>query len=209
MKYSLIIAITFFTALANGQTNDEIPIPDPSEIIEKVNHFSQNTNTISSDFTQVKEMSFMEEQVTSSGRFYFQKEKKMRWEYTSPFTYAIILNDGRIRIIDEGKNKDFDTGSNRMFMEISGVMTGMVNGTLLTSDQFSATWYEAAGYYKADLVPEGNLKDYLTRIELKVNKLDFSVDELKMFERSGDYTLVTFHNKKLNETIPAEIFRLD
>jgi outer membrane lipoprotein-sorting protein len=209
MKYSLIIAVTFLAALAKGQTKEEIPVGNPSEIIEKINHFSQNTTSITAGFTQIKEMSFMEETVTSSGKFYFQKEKLMRWEYTSPFTYAIILNGERIRIIDEGRSKVFDTGSNRMFMEISGVMTGMVNGTLLTSEQFTVTWYEAADYYKAALVPKGNLRDYLTGIELKVNKLDYSVDELKMFERSGDHTQVTFHNKKLNATIPAEIFRLD
>ena len=53
------------------------------------------------------------------------------------------------------------------------------------------------------------MKDYLSHIELKINKLDYSVEELKMFEKSGDFTAITFRNKKINETIPAEIFRLD
>jgi len=193
-----------------SQVTNDIPVNDPSNIIEQVSRFSQNTTSISADFIQVKEMSFMEEKVTSSGRFYFMKEKQMRWEYTEPFSYVIILNDDRFRIIDEGKSKDFDAGSNRMFVEISEVMTGMVNGTLLKSDQFVTTWFEAGGYYKAELVPAGaTLKDYLSKIELKLNKADLSVDELMMFERSGDYTRITFRNKKLNETIPAEIFRLD
>ena len=39
----------------------ETPVKDPAKIIEQINLFSQNTNTITSDFTQVKEMSFMEE----------------------------------------------------------------------------------------------------------------------------------------------------
>lgn len=209
-KLLIFFLVVLSTYNSIAQKQGDIPVTDPAKLIEQVNIFSQKTNSITSDFTQVKDMSFMEEKVNSSGRFYFEKEKKLRWEYTEPFSYAIILNGGRIRIIDEGKAKDFDAGANRMFLEISNVMTGMVNGTLLTSDQFSATWYEAPGYYLARLVPAGTeLKDYLECIELKLNKTDFSVEELKMFEKSGDFTHIIFGNKKQNEAIPADIFRLD
>ncbi|MCK9400151.1 MAG: outer membrane lipoprotein carrier protein LolA [Bacteroidales bacterium] len=193
-----------------SQEVKETPVKDPSKVIEQINLTSSKTNTLTADFTQVKEMSFLEEKVVSSGKFYFKKDKQLRWEYTEPFTYAIILNYDRLRIIDEGRSKDFEAGSNRMFLEISDVMTGMVNGTLLNSSQFTTTWSEATGHYLAELIPIGTtMKDYLMRIELKVSKLDFTVEELKMFERSGDFTQITFRNKKLNETIPAEIFRLD
>jgi len=208
--FLILIVVTQAAYTVSGQEAKDSPVNDPSKLINQIHQFSRNTTSITADFTQVKEMSFMEEKVTSSGRFYFQKENLMRWEYTEPFQYAIILNGNRIRVIDEGKSKDFDTESNRMFLEISNVMTGMVNGTLLSSDQFTTTWYEAESYFKAELVPTGAMmKDYLVRIELKMNKSNYSVDELKMFEKSGDFTLVTFRNKKLNDTVPADIFRLD
>jgi outer membrane lipoprotein-sorting protein len=213
MKYFKIICFSILSIVQLNlfsQESKETPIKDPSMLIQQINLASAKTNTITADFSQVKEMSFLEEEAISSGKFYFEKEKKLRWEYTEPFSYAIILNIDRLRIIDEGESKDFEAGSNRMFLEISNIMTGMVNGTLLNSQQFTTTWSEAAGYYLAELIPNGtDLKDYLARIELKLNKQDFTVDELKMFEKSGDYTVITFRNKKLNETIPVEIFRLD
>jgi outer membrane lipoprotein-sorting protein len=203
-----MVALTTYNSLAQKQA--EIPITDPAKLIEQISIFSQKTNSITADFTQLKDMSFLEEKVTSSGKFYFEKEKKLRWEYTEPFSYTIILNGERIRIIDEGKVKDFDAGANRMFLEISNVMTGMVNGTLLNSDQFSTTWFEAPGYYLARLAPMGvTMKDYLDHIELKLNKTDYTVEELKMFEKSGDFTQIIFRNKRVNETVPADIFRLD
>lgn len=209
-KYLILILFSLTALTLFSQNNKEIPVKDPAKLIEQLNLVSQQTNTITADFTQEKEMSFLEEKVISSGKFYYKKENQLKWEYTEPFTYAIILNGDRIRIIDEGKKKDFDAGSNRMFMEISKVMTGMVNGTLLTSEQFTTSWTETEGFYQAELIPNGTtLKDYLLRIELKVNKQDYTVEELKMFEKSGDYTRVTFRNKKLNETIPPDIFRLD
>ena len=208
---SIFLILSILLSLsAISQEGKETPVKDPANLINQINQVSAITNTITADFTQIKEMSFLEEKVTSSGRFYFQKEKQMRWEYTEPFTYAIILNGERLRIIDEGKSKDFEAGSNRMFLEISEVMTGIVNGTLMTSSEFTTSWFETAGYYLAELIPTGaTMKDYLVRIVMKVSKQDFTVEELKMFERSGDYSQITFRNKKLNETIPADIFRLD
>ena len=132
----IIIIISILASFVSGaQENNAVPVMDPSGIMEQVNLFAGKTNSIVCEFRQEKEMSFMEETVVSGGKFYFQKEKLLRWEYTEPFRYAIVLNNSRIRIIDEGKNKDFDAGSNRMFIEISDIMSGMVNGTLLNSEQ--------------------------------------------------------------------------
>jgi len=213
MKYrsTLFFVSLLITSLSViSQETAERPVDDPAKLIEQASLFSQKTQSITSDFAQEKEMSFLEEKVTSTGKFYFQKENRLRWEYLKPYHYVIILNNNRIRIIDEGEVKDYDAGSNRMFVEISGVMSGLVDGTLLQSGQFDQTWHEAAGYYRVILVPrETMMKDYLSRIALKLNKQDFSVDELKMFEKSGDYTLITFRNKKMNEAIAADIFNVD
>ncbi len=183
---------------------------DPGLLIEQVKKSSEQTITIVSDFTQEKEMSFMEEKIHSSGQFFFEKEKKLRWEYTKPYSYIIIINGSKIRIIDEGKKKDFDAGSNRMFLEISEIMSGMVNGTLLSSEQFTSVWNEGPDHFNVIMTPKGTvMKDYISRVELKLNKRDYSVDELKMIEKSGDYTLIRFENKKMNEAIPAGIFAVD
>jgi outer membrane lipoprotein-sorting protein len=210
-KRNLIVLFSLAVTLNMTAQDKEIkPLPDPARTIEQVNAFSQQTSTIKADFIQEKEMSFMEESVSSSGKFYFQKEKLLRWEYTNPFNYAIILNNNRIRIMDEGKNKDFDAGSNRMFIEISDIMSGMVNGSLLNSDKFRATWFESPEHYIVEMVPVATaMKDYLSMIRLDISKKDYSVDGLKMVEKSGDFTRITFRNKQFNEAIPAEIFAVD
>lgn len=206
-----VLALTaLLPAISYSQNSVENNITDTKKLNSEIALFSRNTTSITANFTQVKEMSFMEEKVTSSGKFYFRNDNNVRWEYTEPFRYAIIVSGERIRIIDEGEQKDIDAGSSRMFREVSQVMTGMVNGTLLTDGRFAVSWLEEGDYYRAELVPvSGAMKDYLSAIELKLNKTDYSAEELKMVEKSGDYTIITFKNKKINATIPPEIFRLD
>lgn len=206
----ILITICLIGFKTFSQDEAKETVPNPSLIILQINEFSANTKTIIADFSQQKELSFMEETVISSGKFYFQKEKLLRWEYTEPFQYAIILNNERIRIVDEGKNKDFDAGSNRIFVEISDIMSGMVNGTLLSSEKFQSSWFESPEKYIVELLPVATaMKDYLSMIVMEVNKKDFSVDGIKMIEKSGDFTLISFRNKKFNEEIALDIFRID
>lgn len=188
----------------------------PYEAVEDVNKFrelvietSTNTSSIQSDFVQMKHLSFLEEDVMSKGKFYFQKENQLRWEYTEPFFYLIIFNHDTILIQDEHKKNMYDAASGRMFREINNIMLSMVNGTILESDNFEFSYFENNKTYKLELTPlDDNMKDFLSNIILFINKDDYSVDELYMIEKSEDYTQIRFINKSMNETIPQDIFDL-
>jgi outer membrane lipoprotein-sorting protein len=176
---------------------------------ENMNRAAEKTASISSDFEQLKHLSFLEEDVTSTGRFYFQKEHKLRWEYSSPFFYLIIFNNDTVLIRDSEKTSVYDAASGQMFRQINDIMLRMVNGTILESKDFEFEYLENDQYYKLDMVPlDENMKEFLSGISLFINKDDYTADELLMLERSGDFTRIRFINKRLNENIPEHIFDL-
>lgn len=184
-------------------------VEDISKFRELMIETSANTSSIQSDFVQMKHLSFLEEDVMSKGKFYFQKENQLRWEYTEPFFYLIIFNQDTIMIQDEHKTNMYDAASGRMFREINNIMLSMVNGTILESDNFEFAYFENNNTYKLELTPlDENMKDFLSTIILFINKDDYSVDELYMIEKSEDYTQIRFINKSMNETIPQDIFNL-
>jgi outer membrane lipoprotein-sorting protein len=170
---------------------------------------SESTQNISSDFTQSKHLSFLEEDVKSKGLFYFQKENRLRWEYTEPFFYLIIFNNDTILIKDDKNANLYDAASGRIFREINNIMLNMVNGSILESHDFTFEYFENSRSYKLELTPQDeNMKEFLTKIRLIINKNDYSVDELFMIEKSDDYTHIRFINKRLNEDIPQHTFDL-
>jgi outer membrane lipoprotein-sorting protein len=182
---------------------------DSESFRENMIRASEETNSIASDFEQLKHLSFLEEDVTSKGLFYFQKENKLRWEYTSPFYYLIIFNNDTVLIRDQEKTSVYDAASGQMFRQINDIMLRMVNGTILESGDFYFEYFENPSAYKLDLTPlDENMKQFLTGIRLFINKNDYSADELLMLEQSGDYTRIRFINKRLNEDIPEHIFDL-
>ena len=50
------------------------------------------------------------------------------------------------------------------------------------------------------------VKNYISKMEIYLDKKDLSVNRLVMFENGTDYTGYVFSKKKFNETIPASVF---
>jgi outer membrane lipoprotein-sorting protein len=175
-----------------------------------VKEVARTTRTITSDFIQEKVMSMIAEKITSRGKFYFKKEKMLRWEYVQPFTYIIVINNDRISIRDENKVNQFNVQSNKVFMEINRVILGSIQGTLLTDEQnFKATFYESSASWIVKLKTlSPKLKESLSEIVIYFDRTDYSVNRLDMNEPGGDRTSIRFTARKLNQTIADEKFVL-
>jgi outer membrane lipoprotein-sorting protein len=186
-------------------------VNDPKLLIGQINEANQGLNTLQCDFDQEKELSFLEDKVFSSGKFYFQKKDKIRWEYEKPYSYIIIMNGSVIRIQDGEKTNRQDASSSRLFSSINVVMTGIIDGSAISNEEyFISTFFESGAQVKVDLVPAiSGMKEFISSIEIYLDKSDYGVAALKIIEKSGDYTLIMFKNKKLNATLPVSVFSVD
>lgn len=211
-SYFQPLILFFFMALfcVVGKSQEAYrPMEDTEAFRQKMFEASGSTHSISSDFIQLKYLSFLEEKVESKGLFYFMKENRLRWEYTDPFFYLIIFSGDTVSIQDDNNSYLYDASSGKMFQEINNIMLSMVNGTILESNDFTFEYFENSSGFKLELTPhDENMKEFLSKIRLFINKEDYSVDELFMVERSDDYTHIRFINKRLNEDIPIHIFKL-
>ena len=111
------------------------PLKDTLQLKSKIDIMSKQTNSIESDFVQVKNLSMLSEKITSKGHFWFQKQNNLRWEYSEPYKYCIVINKDKILIKDENKVKKYDMNSNKVFKEINDIMISCVNGNILNSNK--------------------------------------------------------------------------
>ena len=183
-------------------------IKDISAFKSKLAEMTKKTNTIESKFIQEKNLSFLSEIIISKGLFYYKKENKIRWQYTEPFDYMIIINNDKIFIKDEDKENKYDMKSNKVFKEINNIIAGCVQGEILNNDKdYKIEYFENSKFYYVKLTPYSKqMREFLSNIDIYFNKVDYSVSILKIFELSGDYTKMEFINKKLNQKIPDEKF---
>lgn len=207
MTVIFFLAITFSVF---AQNENFTPVQNIAKTKTDLKKLTENTQTIQSAFIQEKHLSFLEENIISKGKFYFNSPNQLRWEYSEPFEYIIVFNDKNIFIKDDGKISSFDTESNKMFSEINNMMIGTIQGNLFTdTEKFHVQYFENASQYLLELEPKhSEMKDMLKSIKIYIDKSTISVAKIKMIESSDDYTSIDFTNRKLNQEIDDERFEL-
>tara|TARA_Y100000782_G_C10187652_1_gene267762 strand:- start:683 stop:1315 length:633 start_codon:yes stop_codon:yes gene_type:complete len=199
-----VFILLSYTVIAQG---DLTPVSDPTELKQGIEKMAQNTSTIQASFTQNKYLSILSNKLVSNGSLYFKKPQHVKWAYEKPYEYVIVLDGKQISISDEGKVNTFDVSSSKVFQQVNSLIVSSVRGDILQEDQFNISYFKSGASYVAKLVPkDANIKEYLSEIEVHFNKEDFSVDQLLMIEPSGDYTDITFNNKKLNQSLSDGVF---
>ncbi len=209
-KITIILVLLICSATTSiAQHKDFKSLKDTSAFKAKLQEKAKATNSIESNFIQEKNLSLLSEKIISKGHFCFKKPKQLRWEYTSPTVYLIVINQDKISIKDGKKISKFDAKSNKMFQGINDMMLNSVQGNVLDHKQFKITYFENENYFLVELQPkEKEMKTYLKRIDMYFDKKDYTVSKLIMTELSDDYTLIEFNSKKINEVISDAQFIL-
>ncbi len=168
---------------------------------------SRKINTIQSDFVQEKNLSLLDDKITSRGKFWFRRENAVRMEYTSPFQYLMVVNGTDVYIKDSKKENRLSSGSNKLFRQINRIMIDCVNGNALDSKDFTVQLFSGSNDHLIALTPvEKTLKTMFSHVYIFVDKGDFSVTRVEMHEPSGDHTLIRFVNRQMNVNLPDALF---
>jgi outer membrane lipoprotein-sorting protein len=164
---------------------------------------------ISADFSQVKEMKMLQDKVSSKGRFYFKKDDKIRIEYTQPFEYLLVMNAGRITVKDENKTSKINTRNSKTMQSVNRIMMDCMSGNVMNNKDFSVAAFENSSQILLQLTPaNAAMKNMFARIDVYIDKSDYTVAKLTMNEAGGDFTQMTFSNKKLNKGITDALFNI-
>lgn len=210
----LIRKILLFAGIllaGSAVTQAQIPansMKDVAGFRDKLVSMSAAVSTIESNFVQEKKLSILSNTIVSKGQFYFKKENRIRWEYTQPYYYLIIISNEQIFIKEDKSQKQYDVQSNSMFREMNEFISGCIQGDILQNeDEYTIQYLEDDKSYFVSLVPKSeSMRDMLNEIRIWFNRTDLTVTRISMVEQGGDYTTIEFTDKKLNTDIPVEKF---
>lgn len=178
------------------------------EITDNIRRVAREIKTLKADFTQVKELSFMKDQVTSKGKMLYKPDDKIRWEYTRPYAYVFAMDGDNVRMTSGGKTNKIPVKGSKLFTEISRVMIGGVSGAgLIDSPDFTTQFMVGKSDCKIMLTPrKKEVKDLFSSIQLYVDHSDSRIRRVELIEKSGDKTIITLKNIQLNTPVDDSVF---
>lgn len=206
--FMMILMTVAFTGLKITAQDAYVPMKDINAFTSRLENMAEQVQTIESDFIQEKKLSVLADKIISKGSFCFRKENNIRWEYTEPYRYLIILSGGRIFIKEESGQNQYDIQSNQMFREMNRFISGCIQGEILKDEnEYQIEYLENQKEYYVKLVPNSvTLREMLNEVQIAFDKGDLTVMRITMVESGGDYTKISFVNKKINTNIPVEKF---
>ena len=181
-----------------------------AQIRQAITQAASAMKTMQCDFTQTKHLKMLNDKMTSKGRMYYQQTNRLRWEYTSPYSYTFILNDDKVLLKNAQRNDVIDVNKNKLFREIARIMMNSVVGTSLTDDKsFKSTITTNNSEWIASLLPQRkDLKQLFQKIILHFSKKNAMVKQVELIEKNGDKTVIELNNIRTNEKISADMFTI-
>lgn len=169
---------------------------------------NESVTSIKCHFVQTREMSVFQNVIQKEGTFFFQYPSNM----------LLSFNDGDyIKITEEwfemktGENTTTTkVSSNPMLRNLSAILSACVVGNFeQMTKRFSIKMDQKPQEWIVVMTPQrGKAASKISQIILHFDKETMSLNILKMVEINGDYTMYGFSDKKFNETIDRQLFRI-
>lgn len=205
MATMLVCTFTGLAAQPRGYTT----VKDPAAFRQEFTRESAKILSIESNFRQEKVLSALTETIESRGRFWFKRANRVRIEYTTPFSYTMVLSGDKMLVRDGENKSQINVRSSKLFQQVNRIMIDCVQGTILDSKDFTSRVFENEDNYLLELTPASkSLREFFSVINLTVRKADYVASSIEMNEPGGDRTTIFFVDRKLNTPIADTVFAL-
>ena len=191
---------------------------DLEKVLSQMDAVAASFKTAEADFVWDQYTKVVNETDTQSGKVYFRRssnEIEMAADIAQPAQKYVLYQNSTVRVYEPRIDQVtvYNTGKNRAEVESFLVLGfGGRGHDLEKSFEVSFQGYEQAGGVRAaklNLVPKTDKgKNIFERIILWIDPARGISVQQQFVEPQGDYRLAKYSNIKLNQSIPADAFKL-
>ncbi len=201
--------VAFLGGFLGGAT-----LASASGVVEKVDARYAKTTDLQADFTQKTTIEGFETGFSSSGRLFIKKPGLLRWDYLQPSEEQIFVNGDDVMMYVPAHQQVLK-GTLTQMAASKGPLA-LLQGVGKLSQQFTIT--ESVDHSTGDsnsprltLVPNSNESQSPTikKIILKLFPKSYLIQEITLFEVSGNVSHVVFEDVKVNTGLSKSLLQFD
>lgn len=150
--------------------------------------------TLAYTFVQTKHSPLLAQDAVSKGNLTLGSDRTMRWQYTDPQAFALVVEGDSIYTMTGGKRNSLSGASGKMTRGLAQMMMQMTDGASLTNDKlFETTLTEETGSYRATLVPKRrDMKRMMQQAVLTFDRKTLRIKSVRLKEKDDSYTQIDF-----------------
>ncbi|MCR4857134.1 MAG: outer membrane lipoprotein carrier protein LolA [Bacteroidales bacterium] len=212
-KCFLCAVALLMVAFGSAQQLKKASAEQAKTMLETVNKAAASVKTMQCDFTQTRKSSMLKNEAVSKGKMYYSG-KKLKWAYTTPNKYAMVVVDNgksqEVFLQSKDGSKTMDGQGSQLFKSIARlVMNGVTGAALSENGEFTVEMYTQGDVWVAKLTPKKDkMKKMFAYMRLYISTDRKYVNKVELYEANDDVTTIVFTNMKLNEKIDESVFAL-
>lgn len=210
MKRTIAVVIMIFmVAVTSGHTEPE---QDINAIVDKIQDKYEKINEFQAEFEQEAEVAALDTTEKASGKVWFKKPGKMRWDYRKPYEDQIVSDGENIWYYNSQEQQVMKSSLEHLNSETSS--TTLISGLGQLEKLFDAEFANDKNINTSDenylisLSPKENLgsDEPYDKIIISVDRKDSMVKEIYLFDPFGNKTKITLSGFKINKGISDSLF---
>ena len=205
----LLLSIVFiaFSLMVSAQT--QLSESQSNEVIASLTKAAASMQSMQCRFVQEKTSAMLAEPSVAEGTMHYAAPDRMRWEYTTPYAFALVVNGERIVKVTDGKAEVLEGNAGRMYQGMVNLIMGSASGKkLFDTTVFDIVLYDDNGFWRADMTPKRrDMKRMFSQLVFRFDKKTNGISRVEFVEAGGGVTSIRFEEIRLNEKIGEEKFQ--
>jgi outer membrane lipoprotein-sorting protein len=180
-----------------------VAAPSVDGVLAKMAAGSRDAKKLEGEFTQRNRVKLFKQELRSTGRFSFERPRKIRWEYVDPDPSVLVVDDKKATITAPGAapqvfDLERDATMRAVFDQLLLWMSaGGGDPEKLRADyDLSAAGTDAAPTLVLAPKPTSPVSKAFTRIEMRLDAKTNLLRSILLVEKNGDEKEITFSSIK-------------
>lgn len=177
-----------------------------AQIVEGIQRFYAEAADLKADFEQIYTYKVYGRTQRSSGKVFFKKKNKMRWDYQSPEAKLFVSDGATLWVYEPEHAQAFKQNLSSSQLPVA---LSFMSGEGQLAEEFTAKRLDdppGGGSYLVALTPKRNAGDYQA-LHLEVDKRSFAVLASTVLDPVGNTNRVLFKNLATNSGLPDAGFQ--
>jgi outer membrane lipoprotein carrier protein len=205
-KLLLSILFVAFGLMVTAQT--QLSESQTQEVIRQLTQVASTMQSMQCRFVQEKTSSMLAEPSVAEGTMHYAAPDRMRWEYTAPYAFALVVNGERLVKVTDGKAEVLEGNAGRMYQGMVNLIIGSASGKkLFDTTVFDIVFFDDNGFWRADMTPKRrDMKRMFSQLVFRFDKKTNGISRVEFASANGDITSIRFEEIKVNEAISDKVF---
>ena len=207
-KAVFILLLALLSTSVWAQNEKPLTEAESQKVISALTQAASSMQTLQCRFVQEKTSSMLAEPSIAKGTMHYAAPDRMRWEYTEPYAFALVVNGEQIIKVTDGKAETLDGKSSRMYQGMVSLIMGSASGKkLFDATVFDVALFDDNEFWRAEMIPKRrDMKRMFSQLVFRFDKKTNGISRVEFKDAGGDVTSIRFKDIRLNEVIGEDKF---